>query len=49
MVYDPKQPWKPDTKPEGNPWLIHYEGENSGWRPMAICKGYPIDSTDHNM
>ncbi|MBU0609894.1 MAG: hypothetical protein KKI08_18565 [Armatimonadetes bacterium] len=39
MVYDPKQPWKPGTKPEGNPWLIHYEGENTGWRPMALING----------
>jgi len=39
MVYDPRQPWKPDAKPEGNPWLIHYEGENGGWRPMALING----------
>lgn len=42
MVYKPGQPWAPDTKPTGNPWLIHYEGENSGWRPMAMVAG-PLD------
>jgi streptogramin lyase len=39
MVYRPGQPWAPDTKPTGNPWLVHYEGENSGWRPMAMVAG----------
>jgi hypothetical protein len=39
MVYRPGQPWAPDTKPSGNPWLIHYEGENAGWRPMAMIAG----------
>lgn len=39
IIYDPKLPWKPDTKPEGNPWQIHWEGENSGWRPMAMING----------
>ncbi|MCE5238409.1 hypothetical protein LLH23_07935 [bacterium] len=39
MIYDPKQPWKPAAKREGNPWQIHYEGENAGWRPMALVNG----------
>ncbi len=39
MVYHPGKPWAPDTKPTGNPWLIHYEGENAGWRPMAMIAG----------
>jgi len=39
MVYRPGRPWAPDKQPSGNPWLIHYEGENSGWRPMAMIAG----------
>jgi hypothetical protein len=39
MVYRPGKPWAPDTKPSGNPWLIHYDGENPGWRPMAMVAG----------
>jgi hypothetical protein len=39
MVYDPRQPWKPGATATDNPWLIHYEGENSGWRPMAMING----------
>ena len=39
MVYRPGQPWAPDTKPGSNPWLVHYAGENSGWRPLAMIAG----------
>ncbi|MBM3472673.1 MAG: hypothetical protein FJX75_05305 [Armatimonadetes bacterium] len=39
MVYRPGQPWEPKTDPSGNPWLIHYEGENAGWRPAAMVAG----------
>lgn len=39
MLYDPKRPWEPAAKPDGNPWQIHYEGENSGWRPQALIAG----------
>jgi hypothetical protein len=39
MIYHPGRPWGPAEKPDGNPWLIHYPGENSGWRPMAIVPG----------
>jgi hypothetical protein len=39
MIYKPGKPWAPDTKPTGNPWLIHYSGENPGWRPMAMIAG----------
>jgi len=39
MIYRPGQPWAPDAKPTGNPWLVHYDGENAGWRPMAMIAG----------
>lgn len=39
MVYRPGQPWAPDTQATGNPWLIHHDGENGGWRPMAMVSG----------
>jgi hypothetical protein len=39
MIYRPGKPWAPDTKPTGNPWLIHYEGESRPWRPMAMIAG----------
>lgn len=39
IVYHPNQPYAPDTKPTGNPWMIHYEGENGGWRPTAMVHG----------
>ena len=39
MVYDPARPWAPGADATGNPWHIHYEGENSGWRPMAMVAG----------
>lgn len=39
MCYDPKRPWKPGQTPADNPWRIHYEGENSGWRPQAMVAG----------
>jgi len=39
MLYHPGQPYAPKPAPDGNPWLIHYEGENSGWRPMAMIGG----------
>jgi hypothetical protein len=39
MVYRPGQPWEPKTEPSGNPWLIHYDAENAGWRPMAMVAG----------
>jgi len=39
MIYRHGQPWAPDTKPSGNPWMVHYEGENAGWRPMAMVAG----------
>jgi outer membrane protein assembly factor BamB len=39
MIYRPGQPWAPEAKPSGNPWLIHYAGENGGWRPMAMIAG----------
>jgi streptogramin lyase len=39
MVFRPGQPWAPDTKASANPWLIHYDGENGGWRPMAMVAG----------
>jgi len=43
MVYRPDQPWKPGTDPaQSNPWRIHYEGANGGWRPMAMVAG-PLD------
>ncbi|MBM3497353.1 MAG: hypothetical protein FJX74_01660 [Armatimonadetes bacterium] len=39
MIYRPGQPWAPSTETGGNPRLIHYDGENSGWRPMAMVAG----------
>lgn len=39
MIYRPSQPYAPSTNRKGNPWLIHFSGENSGWRPMAMVKG----------
>jgi len=39
IVYRPGEAWAPAAKPEANPWQIHYEGENSGWRPMAMING----------
>ena len=39
MIYRPGEPYAPDRKPDGNPWLIHYKGENGGWRPMAMVAG----------
>lgn len=39
MIYKPGQPWNPGTTPAGNPWLVHYDGENPGWRPMAMIAG----------
>ncbi len=39
MVYRPGQPWAPGTAPEANPRLVHYDGENGGWRPMAMIAG----------
>ena len=39
MVYRPDRPYAPAPTPEGNPWLIHFAGEDSGWRPMALIAG----------
>lgn len=39
MIYEPGRPWEPGTKSNGNPWLIHYKGENIGWRPMVMIAG----------
>lgn len=39
MIYKPGQPWEPKDDPSGNPWRIHYEGENGGWRPQALIPG----------
>lgn len=39
MIYRPDRPYAPAPAPEGNPWLIHYAGEDSGWRPMAMVAG----------
>jgi len=36
MVYRPGQPWAPGTEAAANPWLVHFDGENPGWRPMAL-------------
>ena len=39
MIYKPGEPWGPSNDPTGNPWRIHYAGEDSGWRPMALIAG----------
>lgn len=39
LIYRPGQPYRPAPAPTGNPWLVHFEGENSGWRPRALIAG----------
>jgi hypothetical protein len=39
MSYNPKAPFHPGTGDGDNPRLIHYEGEDSGWRPQAMIAG----------
>ncbi|MCX7599746.1 MAG: hypothetical protein N2512_12895 [Armatimonadetes bacterium] len=39
MIYRPAMPYAPAPTREGNPWLVHYPGEDSGWRPMAMIAG----------
>ncbi len=39
MLYRPGKAWAPAKETTGNPWLIHYAGENGGWRPMALIAG----------
>ena len=39
MIYRPGRPYAPGKTPADNPWLIHYAGENAGWRPMALIQG----------
>jgi hypothetical protein len=39
MIYRPPSPFHPGTEAADNPRLVHYEGENSGWRPQAMIAG----------
>lgn len=39
MIYNPDQPWRPGVRPQDNPREVHFKGENSGWRPMAMVAG----------
>jgi hypothetical protein len=39
MIYHPEQPFHPGPGAEHNPRLVHYEGEDSGWRPQAMIAG----------
>jgi hypothetical protein len=39
MIYHPERPFHPGPDAEHNPRLVHYEGEDSGWRPQAMTNG----------
>jgi len=39
MIYRPGRPYAPKADPAGNPWLVHYDRESRGWRPMAMIAG----------
>jgi streptogramin lyase len=39
MIYDPQKPFAPGKEPAGNPLLVEYNGQNSGWRPQAMVAG----------
>lgn len=39
MRYDPQRPFAPGTTESSNPVLVTYEGQDSGWRPMAMVAG----------
>ena len=39
MSYRPDLPFDPGTEEGKNPRLVHYDGENSGWRPQAMIAG----------
>jgi outer membrane protein assembly factor BamB len=39
MSYDPSQPFHPGSGADGNPSLIHYAGQDDGWRPQAEIAG----------
>jgi hypothetical protein len=39
MLYRPDRPFHPGSEPTDNPRLVHFEGEDSGWRPQAMIPG----------
>ena len=39
MSYDPSKPFHPGSGAGGNPALIHFAGEDDGWRPQAEIEG----------
>lgn len=39
MLYRPERPFHPGTGAQDNPRLVHFEGEDSGWRPQAMISG----------
>lgn len=39
MRYDPWRPFAPGRDAQSNPVLVTYEGQDSGWRPMAMVAG----------
>ena len=39
MSYDPSKPFHPGDGADGNPALIHFAGEDDGWRPQAEIEG----------
>jgi hypothetical protein len=39
MVYRPDRPFRPGTDEGDNPRLVHFEGEDGGWRPQAMIAG----------
>jgi hypothetical protein len=39
MIYRPERPFRPGTAATDNPRLVHFDGEDSGWRPQAMIAG----------
>lgn len=39
MIYRPDRPFQPGTEEGSNPRLVHFDGEDSGWRPQAMVAG----------
>ena len=39
MIYHPQRPFHPGPDAGDNPRLVHYDGEDSGWRPQAMISG----------
>jgi outer membrane protein assembly factor BamB len=39
MIYRPEKPFHPGPGASDNPRMVHFEGEDSGWRPQAMIAG----------